>query len=424
MAVREHPCDNATRNESETDGRDDVAGSVTAGSDVQFSDKQLARRYALSDEMTPGALSRIIRGDDLMLRRPVVVKAVPPDQAEVYMAALRATSALTHPAAIALYDVLREGDWLFLVQEAAPGQALARYLRQGVPGERAVNLALQVAQALAYTHHRDMIHGDLTPSAVLVDSHAIVRVNNFGLPPDLDYFLAEGGADIQTLIAEGTPYSDVLAVGLLLRQMLSSAELAGAEPGGRQLRPEISPELARLVALCTSPRADGALTDAASLVIALEEMANLLAETRHAQAADTPVAVRAVRESAASQALWSGEQTVAETQVPQYILERDSHEVGSRFTRITDPGHSDGATRPTDESDLAMPPRLRLPTRPTTDEAYYPDSARAMPGARSMYTDDEHPHGALLSVALAVGVLLFVIFFLLGYLGPLLLGGR
>ena len=405
-------------------GWEDVAGTVTAGSDVQFSGVQLARRYVLSEELAPGALSRIIRGDDLMLRRPVVVKAVPPDQAEVYLAALRATSALTHPAAVALYDVLHDGDWLFLIQEAIPGQALARYLRQGVPGERAINLVLQLAQALAYTHHRDMTHGDLTPSAVLVDRQAVVRVNNFGLPPDLDYFLAEGGAEAQALIAEGTPYSDVLAVGLLLRQMLSSAELSGSEPGERALRPEVSPELAQLVTRCTIPGAEHAVTDAATLAIALEEMADQMAEARRGQAADTPAALRAVRQANAEQAIWSGEQTVAEAQVPNYILERDSHEVGSRFTRITDPGHSDGATRPSDESALAGAPRLRLPTRPLADPGRYPDTFGANMRARPAKAEAGRPHGVLLGVALVVGVLLFVIFFLLGYLGPLLLGGR
>ena len=408
------------------DGRDDVAGSVTAGSDVQFSGIQLARRYALSDEMAPGALCRIIRGDDLMLRRPVVVKAVPSDQAEVYLAALRASSMLTHPAAVALYDVIHDQGWLLLVQEAIPGQALARYLRQGVPGERAVNLALQLAQALAYTHHRDMTHGDLTPTAVLVDRQAVVRVNNFGLPPDLDYFLAEGGEEVQALIAEGTPYSDVLAIGLLLRQMLSSTELAGSEPGGRQLRAEIAPDLADLVARCTAPGADGAMKDAATLAFALEEMADHLAEARQAVAAETPAAVRAVRQTASERALWSGEQTVAETRLPNHVLERDSHEVGSRFTQITDPGHSDGATRPTDETDLAMPPRLRLPARPFAD----PGQLQAYPEDASAYArlpasgEGENTRGAQLGVTLALGAALFIIFFLLGYLGPLLLGGR
>lgn len=405
-------------------GWEDVAGSVTAGSDLQFSGMRLARRYALSDEMTPGALCRIIRGDDLMLRRPVMVKAVPPEQAEVYQAALRATSMLTHPSAVALYDALYEGDWLLLVQEAISGQALARYLRQGVPGERAVNLALQLAQALAYTHHRDMTHGDLTPSAVLVDRQAVVRVNNFGLPPDLDYFLAEGGDEVQGLIAEGTPYGDVLAVGLLLRQMLSSAELAGSEPGGRRLRPEVAPELAELVSRTTAPGANDAITDATSLAITLEEVADRMAAARQAQEAETPPSVRAVRAANAEQALWSGEQTVAEARVPNYILERDSHEVGSRFTRITDPGHSDGATRPTDESDLAMPPRLRLPTRPLDDPGQYRELAREPVRGRALYGDEERPTGALLSVVVAVGIALFIIFFLLGYLGPLLLGGH
>ncbi|HEU5348357.1 MAG TPA: protein kinase, partial [Ktedonobacterales bacterium] len=238
-----------------------MAGNMVAGPDTPLSGLQLAQRYALSEEMASGALCRIIRGDDLTLRRPVVVKAIPPAQVEVYTTALRATSAQTHPAAVALYDAIQQDGWLFLVQEAVAGQALSRYLRQGVPSERATNLALQLARALAYTHHREMVHGDLTPSAVLVDRQATVRINNFGLPPDLDYFLAEGGAEIQALIAEGTPYSDVLALGLLLRQLLSTADLAGTEHGARQLRDDVPPDLARLVARCTTRSVDDAITD-------------------------------------------------------------------------------------------------------------------------------------------------------------------
>jgi hypothetical protein len=392
---------------------------------MPLSGLQLARRYALSDEMAPGALCRIVRGDDLTLRRPVVVKAIPPTQIEVYSAALHATSALTHPAAVAFYDAIQQDGWLFLVQEAVAGQALSRYLRQGVPSERAVNLALQLAQALAYTHHRDMAHGDLTPSAVLVDRHATIRVNNFGLPPDLDYFMAEGGADVQAVIAEGSPYGDVLALGLLLRQMLSTAELAGSEPGTRQLRADVAPDLAHLVVRCAMPGASDAFTDAATLAIALEEMSAHLAKTRQQPSADTPAVLRAARTAAAEQALWSSEQTVAGAPMPLHPLERDSHELGSRFTMITDPGHSDGAsTRAADEADLAMPPRLRLPTRPLPDPIQYPKSARAATFFHEQDGDEDAAHGMMLGIVLIVGIALFIIFFLIGYLGPLTLGGR
>ena len=199
---------------------------------MQLSGRQLAQRYTLSDELAPGALSRIVRGDDMMLRRPVIVKAIPPEHVEVYTTALRATSALTHPAAVAFYDAFHEDGWLLLIQEAIQGQAISRYLRQGVPNERAVNLALQLAHTLAYAHHRDVVHGDLTPTAILVDRQATVRVNNFGLPPDLDYFMAEGGDDLQPFLTDGTPHSDVLALGLLLRQLLSSVETGGNRARG------------------------------------------------------------------------------------------------------------------------------------------------------------------------------------------------
>ena len=403
-----------------------MAGKVTTGPDIPLTGRQLSRRYSLNDEMAPGALCRIIRGDDLVLRRPVVVKAIPPAQVEIYREALRATSGLTHPAAVALYDAIDEDGWLLLVQEAVPGQALSRYLRQGVPSERAVNLAIQLAQALAYAHHRDIIHGDLTPSAVLVDRQAAVRINNFGLPPDLDYFLTEGGAEVQGLIAEGTPYSDVLALGLLLRQMLSNGELAGTNPGERQVRSDVPDDLARLVARCTTPGASDAMTDAASLTFALEEIAAQLATTRQSLSSDTPAALRAARAAVADQATWASEPTVEQPQipVPEIPLERGTHEVGSRFTKITHPGHSDGATtRPSDEEALAVPPRLRLPTRPLPEPMAYSQPGIGSERARRMAAGGG-ARGIALGGVLIIGMVLFIIFFLLGFLGPFALGGH
>jgi len=177
----------------------------------------------------------------------------------------------------------------------------------------------------------DVVHGDLTPTAILVDRQAAVRVNNFGLPPNLDYFLAEGGDELQPLLTDGTPYSDVLALGLLLRQLLSNAELAGAEHGARQVRADVAPELSHLVTRCTTPNANNAITDAATLASVLEEISEQLAETRRPLSTDTPAALRVAHAIAAEQARWSSEQTVAGVLAPQPI-ERGSHEVGSRFS--------------------------------------------------------------------------------------------
>lgn len=399
------------------------------GANLPLSEGLLATRFQLTEEMPPGALSRIFRGEDLDLHRKVVVKAVPPAQVEVYISSLHATSALTHPASIALYDAIHEGGWLFLVQEAISGNSLSRYLRLGVPSERAVKLALQLAQALAYSHHRDVMHGDLTPTAILMERDATVRINNFGLPPDIDYFQAEGGSDVVDLIAGGTAYGDVLAVGLLLRQMLSSGELAGERPGGRQLRAETPDELAQLVRRCTAPEYPNAITDAESLVIALEEMGSVLEKIRPQRGAETPSVLRAARDAQIDMALWEAAPTVERPKTsppasPNFVLEHSTHELGSVFTQITDPGHSDSnATRAASDSSLGLAPRLHLPTRPLHDAgpfaenfpsfAFRPDSRKVRPPLAM-----QAPNSLLLVGVLLLGVILFVLFFLIGYLGP------
>lgn len=400
-----------------------VAGNIATGSDIQLSGRQLARRYALSDELEPGALSRIVRGADRTLRRPVIVKAIPPEFVEVYTEAMRATSALTHPATVAFYDAFYEDGWLLLVQEAIQGQAISRYMRQGVPSERAVNLALQLAHILAYSHHRDVVHGDLTPTAILVDRQATIRVNNFGLPPNLDYFLAEGGDELQPLLTDGTPHGDVLALGLLLRQLLSNAELAGAEHGARQMRADVPPELASLVTRCITPGASDAITEAATFANALEEISERLVETRHPLSTDTPAALRVAHAVAAEQARWSSEQTVAGALSPRPI-ERSSHELGSRFSQINDPDHSDGAiTRAANEADLAVAPRLRLPARPWPNPPMYHEAGK---GRAPIYNKgmEDSARSVGLGAVLIVSVVLFIIFFLIGFLGPFSLGGR
>src|SRR5260370_13424161 len=109
-----------------------------------------------------------------------------------------------------------------------------------------------------------MIHGDLTPAAVLIDRQAIVRVNNFGLPPDDAYFketLASLGPDAVTLPPQSAE-GDVLACGLLMWQVLSEPVLTvqarGERAGGRRAfrpaLPDAVRELGRRCGLSEYPR--------------------------------------------------------------------------------------------------------------------------------------------------------------------------
>src|SRR5262249_34694738 len=147
-----------------------------------------AHRYRIEELLANGALCPVYRGQDTVLRRSIAIKVVPPEHVHAYREALSQTAALTHPAIVATYDALEEGGQLFLIQERAFARPFQTYLRNGLPVERTLDLAVQVARALAYAHAHDIVHGDLTPTALLVDRRAVVSVNNYCLPPDGAYF--------------------------------------------------------------------------------------------------------------------------------------------------------------------------------------------------------------------------------------------
>jgi len=422
---------------------------------------ELVERYQLAEVLAQGALCPVYRGQDTILRRPVAVKAVPPELCEVYRASLAATTTLMHPATIALYDAIEHDGWLFLVQEYVAAKSLDTYLKQGVPSARAVDIGLQLAKALDHVHRREMAHGDLTPTAVLVDRHAVVRINNFGLPPDDEYFarmramVAAAARDDDATIIQAPGESgvaaergneprteDVRAVGYLLWQLLSEPRGVDSE-GPRDLRPDVPESVAVLLRRCCGVPGEEPLTSAGALLLALEEVAERLAKERPANSTVTPPALRAARAAVEEAAAWAMEETLASNQIfassaPGKLGQAPSP-VGSAASAasissiptipVETPSGDLAATRPALDAEGVMRPGLRLPARPLDDEDTYPPLperdtrpdaewpgrvyARTAPPARSSLGG-----GLSLGMVLLIGGLLFVIFFLIGYLVP------
>lgn len=385
---------------------------------------QLAERYQLDELVAQGSLCAVYRGQDTVLHRPIAIKAIEPEMVANYRSALQATSGLSHPAIVAMYDAIEHDGWLFLIQEYLQARPLTGYLRAGVPSERAVDLAGQIARVLAYAHAHDIAHGDLTPSAILIDRRAIVRINNFGHPADTLYFatldntLEEAEAASATLHAklhDASPAGDVRALGLLLWQLLRNQGDAAESP----FRDDVHVGLRNLVERCVMRAHSQRITDADALVLELEALARTLAATRPALSEDTPVALRAARAAVEREAAWSAQNTQATSRRwPMPSADPVIYE-------STDPSPYQGATPL-----ITGAPRLTLPSRPAgegearrlvrTDPVPWAsnapqgqDDAPTMPSVRNRMN---------LGLILVLCLLLFALFFLFGYLAPPLLG--
>jgi hypothetical protein len=138
-------------------------------------------------------MGEVYRAHDQRLRREVAVKVLHSggDQVRRIEHEARAASALNHPGIVAVYDVGQHEGRPYLVTEYVEGLTLLELIRAGLGPSRALDIARQVAHALAAAHDRGIVHRDLKPANVVVAKDGRVRILDFGLArPDAPPLLA------------------------------------------------------------------------------------------------------------------------------------------------------------------------------------------------------------------------------------------
>jgi serine/threonine-protein kinase len=183
-------------------------------------------RYVLEERIARGGSADVWRARDEELNRPVAVKLlhphlVPDERARRRLAAEgRLVASLDHPAIVKMYDVLVDEESPALIMELIEGESLnLRLARDGaLPPRVATAIGAEVADALAEAHRHGIVHRDVKPSNVLLDTDGHAHLADFGIAHSL-----EPGAErlTQTGMMVGTP------------AYLSPEQLAGDEVGPR-----------------------------------------------------------------------------------------------------------------------------------------------------------------------------------------------
>jgi serine/threonine protein kinase len=135
----------------------------------------------------------VYRAKDSRLGRSVALKVLPPDVAndanrrQRFDAEARAASALNHPNILSVFDTGTHEGLAYMVTELIEGESLRDMLRQGpLPVSRVVDLASQVADALAVAHAAGIIHRDLKPENIMVTRDGRAKVLDFGLAKQVE----------------------------------------------------------------------------------------------------------------------------------------------------------------------------------------------------------------------------------------------
>jgi TolB-like protein/tetratricopeptide (TPR) repeat protein len=259
---------------------------------------QTISHYRLIEPIGRGAMGEVWLAEDTQLPRNVAIKLLAPERArdadavERMLREAHAAASIDHPSVVTIHEAGVSEGRPFLVMQRLEGETLADRLRRGpLPIEDAVTLTCQVADALAEVHALGIVHRDLKPSNLMLTPRG-VRILDFGIasltgserltgggmpvgtpmvmsPEQIRGAAPDGRTDLWSLgvvlyhaLTGELPFR-AAGIEALLYQILSVAP----EPP-RSLRPEISPELERIVLRLLEkdpahryPRAEDVVTD-------------------------------------------------------------------------------------------------------------------------------------------------------------------
>ena len=135
----------------------------------------LGRRYIIDRELGRGGMGTVYLATDRKHGRRVAIKVLPPDLGaalgpERFLREIRIAARLTHPHIIPLHDSGQARGLLYYVMPYVEGESLrGRLLRETrVPIADALEIARQVADALAYAHAAGVIHRDIKPENIVL----------------------------------------------------------------------------------------------------------------------------------------------------------------------------------------------------------------------------------------------------------------
>ena len=144
-------------------------------------------KYRLIQRLGKGGMGTVFLAEHVTMNRRVALKIVPrsiaKDRASLdrFFAEARAIAALDHPNIVQAYSVDNEMDRYFIVMEYIEGQDLQRVVETGGPLEfdRAADYIRQAAGGLAHAHARNLVHCDVKPSNLLVNTQGVIKILDF-----------------------------------------------------------------------------------------------------------------------------------------------------------------------------------------------------------------------------------------------------
>jgi eukaryotic-like serine/threonine-protein kinase len=265
--------------------------------------------YEITETIGYGGMGVVYLARDTKLERPVAIKMLAPkytrdeQQRERLRREARAAARLSHPGIATVYSLDECEEGLYMVSEYVRGQTLHQIMAGGpLPFSSLLDIAIQIARALAAAHDQGIVHRDLKPENIIQSESGIIKILDFGLArvePKEDTIsdpkLTKAGMFLgtpayaspeQLLGSEVYRNADIFSFGILLYELAAGKHPFGASnslstvarileaeaPDLAQMNAAVPKEFDRIVRRCLKKRPEDRYNNTRDLLAELERL--------------------------------------------------------------------------------------------------------------------------------------------------------